>query len=452
MAEDQEEKKDTQPEDEINIRSDDVQEIISHIPHWLVRSGISLIFSIFTAVLIMSWFIQYPDTIKTSVIITTDPPPEKHVTRTTGNIQFLIKNGDTITEGTSLAYIKSAAELADIFYAEKIAKKFSTIIELQEDTLKKHIQNINQLLQLGDLQSDYSAFTKSANELLLFYQLAFQKKQIDVLYEQIKDYAKLNVKLTNQRKLTSKEAYIIQKKFHIDSTLLSQKAISSIELDQSEILFLQKKRELENVDISIINNTIQIASLQAKIHEVEIEKKRQEKQLVVTLENAVKNFRSSLKSWKEKYLIQSSSNGRVAFLKSWNNNQYINSNEDILSIIPYSNDLIGKAETPLLGSGKIKQGQRVNIRLENYPYDQFGIVEGMVKTISEIPSNNNTYTIDISLPYGLKTSYKKELEFKQQMHGSTEIITEDLRLIQRVFYQFRTLWKKYGSSDKTKKD
>jgi hypothetical protein len=68
MAEDQEEKKDVQPEDEINIRSDDVQEIISHIPHWLVRSGISLIFGIFAAVLIMSWFIQYPDTIKASVI------------------------------------------------------------------------------------------------------------------------------------------------------------------------------------------------------------------------------------------------------------------------------------------------------------------------------------------------------------------------------------------------
>jgi len=447
MAEDQEEKKDVQPEDEINIRSDDVQEIISHIPHWLVRSGISLIFGIFTAVLIMSWFIQYPDTIKTSVIITTEPPPEKHVTRTSGNIQFLIKNGDTITEGTSLAYIKSAAELTDIFYAEKITKKFSTI-EPQEDTLKKYIQSINPLLQLGDLQNDYSAFSKSANDLLLFYNLAFQKKQIAVLYEQINEYGKLNVKLFNQKKLTGKEVYIIQKKFHIDSTLLSQKAISSLELDQSEILFLQKKRELENVDISIINNRIQIASLQAKIHEVEIEKTRQENQLVITLENTVKNLRSSLKSWKEKYLFQSSINGRVAFLKFWNTNQYVNTNEDILSIIPYSTNLIGKAETPLLGSGKIKAGQRVNIRLENYPYDQFGMVEGIVKTISEIPSNNNTYTIDISLPYGLKTSYKKELEFKQQMHGNTEIITEDLRLIQRVFYQFRTLWKKYGSSNK----
>ncbi len=446
MAEDQEEKKDVQPEDEINIRSDDVQEIISHIPHWLVRSGISLIFGIFAAVLIMSWFIQYPDTIKASVIITTEPPPEKCVARIAGNIQFLIKNGDTVAKNTPLAYIRSAAQLSDILLVEKIVQKFSETI-VQEDSLKKYAEHINFLLQVGDLQNDYATFNKSMHDLLLFYSLGFQKKQIAELYKQINEYEKLNSKLTTQKKFTTREVAIIQKKFHIDSTLLNKKAISSIELDQSEIIFLQKKRELENADISIINNTIQIASLQAKIHELESDNTRQENQLILTLENAVKNLQSNLKRWKETYLFESSLNGRVTFLKFWSNNQFVNTGEEVLSVIPYSTNLIGKVEVPLIGSGKIKKGQRVNIRLDNYPYDQFGMLEGRIKNISEIPSNN-LYIIDISLPHGLKTSYKKELEFKQQMHGNTEIITEDLRLIQRVFYQFRALWKKYGSSDK----
>ena len=35
------------------------------------------------------------------------------------------------------------------------------------------------------------------------------------------------------------------------------------------------------------------------------------------------------------------------------------------------------------------------------------------------------------------TSYKKEIPFKHEMNGTAEIITEDLRLIERFFQQFK---------------
>jgi len=46
-----------------------------------------------------------------------------------------------------------------------------------------------------------------------------------------------------------------------------------------------------------------------------------------------------------------------------------------------------------------------------------------------------------NLPKTLITSYNKEIEFKQEMQGVAEIITEDLRLIERVFYQFKKIFK-----------
>lgn len=49
--------------------------------------------------------------------------------------------------------------------------------------------------------------------------------------------------------------------------------------------------------------------------------------------------------------------------------------------------------------------------------------------------------MEVELPNGLKTSYNKELVFDKEMRGSAEIVTEDLRLIERVFYQFRELFK-----------
>jgi hypothetical protein len=53
--------------------------------------------------------------------------------------------------------------------------------------------------------------------------------------------------------------------------------------------------------------------------------------------------------------------------------------------------------------------------------------------------HNDLYTIQIALPQGLVTSYRKTLPFRQEMQGTAEIITKDLRLIERIFNQFRAL-------------
>jgi hypothetical protein len=37
---------------------------------------------------------------------------------------------------------------------------------------------------------------------------------------------------------------------------------------------------------------------------------------------------------------------------------------------------------------------------------------------------------------------KKEIEFRQEMQGIAEIITEDLRLIERFFYQLKDVFKR----------
>ena len=49
------------------------------------------------------------------------------------------------------------------------------------------------------------------------------------------------------------------------------------------------------------------------------------------------------------------------------------------------------------------------------------------------------YLLDVTLPKKLITTYNKEIEFKQEMQGSAEIITEDLHLIERLFYQFKDI-------------
>ena len=87
--------------------------------------------------------------------------------------------------------------------------------------------------------------------------------------------------------------------------------------------------------------------------------------------------------------------------------------------------------------GKVKIGQTVNIKLQNYSEYEFGVLKGIINNISEISNKDGFYTIDVSLPDKLITSYNKKIVFRQEMRGAAEIITEDLRLIERFFYQLK---------------
>ena len=85
-------------------------------------------------------------------------------------------------------------------------------------------------------------------------------------------------------------------------------------------------------------------------------------------------------------------------------------------------------------------GQRVNIRFDNFPYVEYGFLNGKVKNISLMPNNEN-YIVEVTLPQDMKTNNNIPLKFSQEMKGSAEIITEDLRLIQRFFNPIKSLMK-----------
>lgn len=101
----------------------------------------------------------------------------------------------------------------------------------------------------------------------------------------------------------------------------------------------------------------------------------------------------------------------------------------------------GELRIPQANFGRVKKGQKVLIKFQGYPFEEFGAVEGKIGGISQIPSQDNTYfPAIVELPNGLQTNYARNLTYKTGMEASAEIITEDLRLIERVFYQIRRVF------------
>ncbi|HMR15056.1 MAG TPA: HlyD family secretion protein, partial [Mariniflexile sp.] len=85
-------------------------------------------------------------------------------------------------------------------------------------------------------------------------------------------------------------------------------------------------------------------------------------------------------------------------------------------------------------------GQKVFIKLDNYPYQQYGMLIGKVTNFSISPDKDGNYTVFISLPQGTTTSYNKTFKFSQELLGNAEIITEDLSVAERMFYKFKDLF------------
>ena len=67
--------------------------------------------------------------------------------------------------------------------------------------------------------------------------------------------------------------------------------------------------------------------------------------------------------------------------------------------------------------------------------------EDKIASISEIATQENrTFLATVALPNGLKTNANKTLTYKNGMDASAEIVTEDLRLIERFLYQLRKIF------------
>ncbi|SEG22865.1 HlyD family efflux transporter periplasmic adaptor subunit [Parabacteroides chinchillae] len=141
------------------------------------------------------------------------------------------------------------------------------------------------------------------------------------------------------------------------------------------------------------------------------------------------------------YCLTSPIDGKVTFTKYWNENQYIPLGDPAFTVVPATSDLLmGKALLPIARSGKVKVGQRVIVRFSNYPDQEFGVVNGTVNSISLVPTDNN-YTIEIAFPKGLTTNYGKTLPVSHEMTATAEIVTDDLRLIERFFMPLKKVFR-----------
>jgi len=173
------------------IRSEEVQEIISHVPNGLLRWGLSVILIAMLALLSITWFIKYPDLLKGTVVITTTPAPVNLVSRAAGKITLLKQDNQSCQAGEVFAYIQSNASI-------------DAVLDIEQKLTNIHL-DIKTTGSLGDLQPHFSLLINSQKEVSIFYETKSYEKQIAQLQRQLGTYKKLNTALAGQQKLLKQE-------------------------------------------------------------------------------------------------------------------------------------------------------------------------------------------------------------------------------------------------------
>jgi len=424
---------------DIELRSEEVQEILSFVPSWMIRWGNTLILFLILGLLLISWFVKYPDTIAAKIVVTTSIPPEKIYAKTSGQMDaILVHDNDGVSENKTLAILENSANYKDVLTLKNIIDTLTINYENFYFPLEKL-----PMLFLGDIESDYALFERSYTEYKLNKELKpfsneFLANQLSITEAR----SRLNT-LISQQGLNKKEIELKKKDLERFDVLYKKGVISAQEYDQKQLGFLQAQRSYRNISSSISQLRETINNSQKNLRGTEIRKTQDQNKELKNVIQSYSQLKRSLKNWELLYVLQSSINGKVSFLSFWNENQTVNQGDLVFTIIPKGNNsFIGKTKAPAQNSGKIKIGQALNIRLANYPYTEFGMLEGTIKSISLVPDNEGFYLIDVKLPKELITTYNKKIEFKQEMRGTAEIITEDLRLIERFFYQLKNVFNK----------
>lgn len=424
-------------DENINIHSEEVRDVLSDPPKSILLFGNTLLLGFVLLLLLLSWLLKYPDIISSQITITTAIPPEKLVAKTSGRIEAIfVKDKQFVSKNKPLAIIENAANYNDIFLLKSIVDTID---------ISKTKFPFEKLLaaQLGEIESNYAIFQKESavNDLNNKLQ-PYKIESVAQGYEstQIKERLAL---LESQRDINISELQLQERDLVRYQGLYKKGIISTQEAEKQELLYLQSQKNYKGIlnTISTLKSSLNELNKNSKTTQIH------ERTDHVNLErNVIQSFyqlKKVIKDWELAYVLRSAVNGKVTFLQIWAVHQNIEAGSIVLAIIPTDkSNYIGKLKAPSLNSGKIKVGQDVTIRLFNYPDTEYGVIKGKITTISLTPDKDNNILIDVSLPNGLQTSYKKQINFQQEMVGSADIITQDLRLIERLFYQFRSIFKR----------
>lgn len=193
-----------------------------------------------------------------------------------------------------------------------------------------------------------------------------------------------------------------------------------------------KQLAIPQINEAIVGNETQQNEKRKEIMELENTIAQQ----ASVFQQALNTFKSEIDEWKKKYLLVAPVNGKISFVGFLQENQQLKAGQTVCFINSGNSEYFAETFIPQENFGKVKKGEKVLLKFPSYPSQEFGSVTGELDFISAIPTDSG-YIAKIILPSGLKTNYNKEIQYREGLTANADIITRNMRLIERLYYNLR---------------
>lgn len=421
--------------EEINlIRSKQATELINSNPGFLVRWGITILLILALLLSGITWFIRYPDLVNATARLNSINAPKEIMSNVQGKLTGLfVKNGDTVTKNQVIGYIESTGSHQQVIALENKLDTLNISLDRQLAVpVSNYFIQSSVYNALGDLQPAFQAYIQAQQLFSNYLANGFFEIKMTMLYKDITFLQRLRNELHRQKELLSEDINLSDTTFSANEKLLQQKVISSMDYRNEKSKLLSKKMTIPQINNTMIANENQEHEKRKEI----LELKNQIKQQQILFIQALNTLKNQLVEWKRKYLLTAPIDGTITFAGFFQENQTVNASQVICFVNPGNSDYYTEAIIPQYNFGKVDTGQEVMLRFAAYPAEEYGTVKGKVIYINNIPGDSG-FLATISLPEGLVTNYNKKITYRNGLTATASIITEDMRLSQRLLNTLR---------------
>ena len=300
------------------LKSEEIQEILSRPPHALIRWGITVFFMVISFLFIGGCFFSYPDTVEAGITITTENPPAWIVARSTGKLkEVFLKDKQKVKAGELIGVVNNPADTREVLLLKKELEAF----QINDSMICQG--HFTGRLTLGEIQSAYTGFIKSLTEYRDFLKLDLYKEKEEAARRELNEYQIYISHLHNEVNLNKEELKLALSSYSREEILYKKGLVSASDYEKEQQAYLASKRGTEQMQTTLSSARIQEAKLHQTIVEIQLEQNQKANSLQVALQTAYDQLQVSINNWKLAYLFTAPTDGILSYNEVWQKNQNI---------------------------------------------------------------------------------------------------------------------------------
>lgn len=408
--------------------SDEMQDIITIVPPWILRWGITVFFILLVLVLSLSAVIKYPDIVNASLKINSPDSPKPVVAKIPGKlVKLLVADNQPVKAGQLLAYIESTADHEEVLRLINSLKTVQSELKAGQPIKDVFSYEVHHT-QLGELQASYQAFFEEYLAFRSSVQNGFYLKKRTYLEKDLSDLNKQAAQLRDQKGIEEKDFGLAQEDYRMHQKLAEERVETTAELRQQESKYLAKKAPIIQTDAALVTASSSYSAKQKEILELDNEIAEEKSKFSEALNSLI----SQAADWENRYVLKASQSGKLSYAGIIQVNQLLALNQEVFYINPNNENFFGEMAIPQNSMGRVKVGQKVLIKLKSYPFEEYGMLQGVIKNIADVPYRDSIFVSTVVIKARTVSDMKRQIHLKSGMTADAEILTQDASFLQRI--------------------